>query len=182
MNLPFRPLAYGLAGVLAAIGMFVADWEGIRLSPYFDSGGTATVCRGHIAHVEDREYTLEECDRLYIEEVREHTQRMLRCIHVPLTRNQVVAFASASFNLGTGIICNSAAPDEPPTIGDLINSGRARYACEKLLEYDGVWKYDRNGKRIPGSYRKIRGLTNRRKAERDLCLKPDDVRGAAALS
>ncbi len=55
-------IALGLSGVLAAVGVTVANFEGEELTGYLDPVGIETACYGHTkTAVAGKEYTEEEC-------------------------------------------------------------------------------------------------------------------------
>ena len=147
--------AIAIAG--ASLLAFVANWEGSSLSVYQDrlANGLPSVCNGHTGpdvRVGDV-WTKEQCDAILVKDATEHGQRLLACITVPLNQNQYNAFSSFAFNVGTGNACKS-------TLVRLLNQGRYTEACDQLLRWNRA-----NGKVISG-------LDRRRKAERELCLKP----------
>lgn len=150
-----RGSAIVIAG--ASLLAFVANWEGSSLSVYQDrlANGLPSVCNGHTGpdvRVGDV-WTKEQCDAILVKDATEHGQRLLACITVPLNQNQYNAFSSFAFNVGTGNACKS-------TLVRLLNQGRYTEACDQLLRWNRA-----NGKVISG-------LDRRRKAERELCLKP----------
>lgn len=143
----------------AALLAFVSNWEGDERIAYADrlAGGLPTVCNGHTGpdvKVGDV-WTKEQCDAILVKDVGEHGKRLLACVAVPLNQNQYDALAAWAYNVGTGAACGS-------TLVKLLNAGQYTAACDQLLRWDRA------------SGRQVRGLTNRRKAERALCLKPVD--------
>lgn len=143
----------------AALLAFVSTWEGSETTAYADrlANNLPTVCNGHTGpdvRVGDV-WTKERCDAILVKDVNAHGQRLLACISVPINQHEYNAYASWAYNVGTGAACGSTAIK-------LLNSGRRVEACNQLL------RWDRAGGRV------VRGLTNRRKAERELCLKPID--------
>lgn len=144
-----------LAG--ASLLSFVALWEGDERTAYADklARSVPTVCNGHTGpdvRVGDV-WTKEQCDAVLVRNLTTHGQGLLRCVKVPLNQNQFDALASWTFNVGVGAACGS-------TLVKLLNQRNYREACNQLLRWN----------RAGG--REVRGLTNRRVAERDLCLKP----------
>jgi len=141
----------------AALLAFVGNWEGSDPVAYADklAYGVPTVCNGHTGpdvKVGDK-WTKERCDAILVKDVATHGERLLACITVGINQHEYNAYTSWAYNVGTGAACRSTAIR-------LLNSGRRTEACNQLLRWDRA-----GGKRV-------RGLTNRRKAERDLCLKP----------
>lgn len=142
-------IAGGIA--IAMIGGF----EGLRQNAYRDVVGVATVCYGETRGVKmgDR-YSKAECDDMLIRRVQEFERAVYRCVpsleRAPATR--AVAHVSLAYNIGDHGYCRSS-------IARLQNAGRWREACDFFLKYNRA-----KGIVFPG-------LTRRRQAERDLCLK-----------
>lgn len=144
-----RNLVIAGAGLLA----FIAAWEGVKLKPYLDVGGIPTVCAGHTGDdVEDREYSPHECAQILERDVVTHGMEMLACVDVPLSQQEYEAYVSFSYNVGTPAFCSS-------TLVKLLNQGKRVEACNQLL------RWNKAGGKV------MRGLTKRRQAERDLCLR-----------
>jgi len=153
-----KQVAGSLAIAGAALLAFISQWEGTKTVAYPDVIGVATVCTGHTdktVKVGDV-WTKEQCDAQLVEDVEAHGKRLLDCITVDISQNEYNAYASWVFNVGTGAACAS-------TLVRLLNAGQHAGACDQLL------KWDRAGGR------QVRGLTNRRKAERELCLTPEKI-------
>ena len=154
---PKQKAGSSLAIAGAALLAFVSHWEGTETVAYADklANNLPTVCNGHTGpdvRVGDV-WTKEQCDAILVKDATEHGQRLLACITVPLNQNQYNALASFAFNVGTGNACKS-------TLVKLLNQGQYAAACDQLL------RWNREKKKI------ISGLDRRRRAERELCLKP----------
>lgn len=145
-----------LAGtVLATAVATVGAWEGLRLNAYRDVVGIPTVCFGETRNVHMGDsYTREECEAMLGDGLKEFEAGMRACLRDPdkLPDGAYVAFLSASYNIGTKAFCGSS-------MARLANAGEIKAACDALLRWN----------RAGG--REIAGLTNRRKAERELCLR-----------
>ena len=146
-----------LAGaVLATAVATVGAWEGVRTVAYPDrlAYGIPTVCYGETRGVRlgDR-YSLEECQAMLGDGLREFEAGMRACLREPdaIPDGAYVAFLSASYNIGTRAFCGSS-------MARLANAGDLRGACDALL------RWNRAGGRV------VKGLTNRREAERKICL------------
>lgn len=143
---------------LAALAVaLVATWEGVRTIAYRDSlaGGIPTICFGETRGVKmgDR-YTLEECKVMLGEGLVEFEAMIRPCLSDPdkIPDPTYAAILSLSYNIGARAFCRS-------TVARRLNAGDIRGACDAML----LW--NRAGGRV------VRGLVNRRKAERELCLK-----------
>ena len=152
-----RRTAAGVTVVAASLMSFVALWEGDERTAYADrlAYGVPTVCNGHTGpevKVGDV-WTKAQCDAILIKNLEKHGTGLLRCVTVPLNQNQFDALSSWTFNVGVGAACGS-------TLVKLLNQGQYTPACQQLLRWN----------RAGG--REVRGLTNRRIAEMNLCLKP----------
>jgi len=149
----------GAAVVIAGASLlsFVALWEGDERTAYADklAYGVPTVCNGHTGpevKVGDV-WTKAQCDAILIKNIEKHGTGLLKCVTVPINQNTYEALTAWSFNVGVSAACRS-------TLVKLLNQGRHTEACDQL----GRWVY--------AGGRKVRGLVNRREAERTLCLKP----------
>jgi lysozyme len=129
-------------------------WEGTRYTPYDDIVGVLTVCQGYTGSdiVRTKTYTPVECKTYLKRELAEHAEHVLRCTKVPLSQNQYDAFTLFTYNVGGAAYCNSSLLKK-------LNAGDYVGACNGLM----AWTYA-GGKHVPG-------LANRRKFERDLCLR-----------
>ena len=142
------------AAVGGALIALVGSAEGLRQNAYPDPathGKPWTICYGHTGDVKPGDNkSIPECKALLISDLSEYANGIEKCTTATLTDGQFVAFTSFAFNVGVGRYCKSFAP--------LVNNGRAKEACDKLLQYDRA-----AGVRFPG-------LTLRRERERAYCL------------
>lgn len=91
---------------------------------------------------------------MLIDELNVFASEVQRCVpweNLPDTRK--VAVVSLAYNIGSGAFCKS-------TVARELRFGNVQEACDAFLRWD-------KAKGI-----RFRGLTNRRIAERELCLKP----------
>lgn len=142
------------AGALAVA--LVGGFEGLRLNAYPDpatKGPPWTICYGHTKGVKpgDRK-TIEECKRLLVEELDVYANGIERCVTAEMPDERFVALVSFAYNVGVPTACKSS-------VVRLINAGQTRAGCDFLLRYNRA-----AGVVFPG-------LTRRRQAERELCLK-----------
>lgn len=137
------------AGVIAGATVFIVAWEGNKTKPYLDGGGVPTVCAG-VTHGIDfaRIYTAEECAAMNAEQIRQHAAQVLACVTREISDDEKIALVSIAYNAGAGPICRS-------TLMRKLNAGQPY--CDEYLR----WNKDGG--------REVRGLTNRRTAERALC-------------
>lgn len=150
-------VAAGVTLAAASLMAFVANWEGDERTAYADklAYNVPTVCNGHTGpdvKVGDV-WTKAQCDAVLVRNLEKHGSGLLKCVTVPLNQNQFDALSSWTFNVGVGAACGS-------TLVKLLNQGQYTSACNQLPRWNRA-----GGK-------EVRGLTNRRMAERDLCLKP----------
>lgn len=141
-----------LAVILAAIA-FIAPWEGKSTVPYRDMVGKLTWCYGETRGTPKAEYTQAECAAMLATGVGQFYDGVMKCVRRPLTQGQAVAVVSWAYNVGLNAACGS-------TLVRKLNAGApASEWCAELLRWDYA-----GGKRV-------RGLTNRRKAEYAECVK-----------
>lgn len=154
---------------------FVSTWEGDKKTAYADklAQGLPTVCNGHTGpdvKVGDV-WTKAQCDAILVKDVEKHGEGLLACLPVALNQNEYNAYTSLAFNNGVAAVCNSSIPGK-------LSRGERVEACNTILEFNKVRDYSKpkvwstKRKRWEHPLIPVRGLTNRRKAENALCLKP----------
>lgn len=157
------PKAAGIAGGVVGGSAFLAlalsiampvveRWEGTRTDPYRDVVGVWTVCTGE-TRVAMRRYSEAECAQM-LRRALEHDYAPAILAAVPDLRerpHQLAASISLSYNIGTAAFARS-------TVVRRFNAGDWHGGCNAFLMWDRA-----GGRRVPG-------LTNRRRAERLLCL------------
>ncbi len=134
--------------------------EGLRQWAYRDPPGILTVCRGHTGPdvQPGRHYSLAECDALLSADMRAAVQAVDAC-RPGLPTEVLAAFSDAVFNIGPRVACDTKAS----AAARLLAAGDLRGACDQLLRWDKA--------RVAGQWVTLPGLTKRRAAERELCLK-----------
>lgn len=150
--------AWLIGSASAALLTAASVWEGTRYTPYDDIAGVLTVCQGHTGPdiVRTKRYTPAECAQYLKDELGTHGAGVLKCTHVPLSRNQYEAFTLFAYNVGTAAFCSSSLLKK-------LNAGDYVGACHGLM----AW----NKARVNGVLTAVNGLTRRRAFERDMCLR-----------
>ena len=139
-------------GAAAALIALVGAWEGKRNYPYQDIVGVWTVCYGE-TQAPMRRYSDAECKAMLADRLADYAAPVLaRNPELRGHDNQVIAASSLAYNIG-------AASYRKSTVAKRFSAGRWREACEAFL----MWRY--------AGGKEVRGLLNRRKAERDVCLR-----------
>lgn len=142
----------GSAALLALATGFVTQWEGRELRAYQDIVGVWTICMGDTHDVRPGQVaTPAECDTRLANHLRTYEAGLDKCLVAVVPGKAKVAFLSWTYNVGVGAACKS-------TLVRKANSGDVAGACDELL------RWNRAGGKV------VAGLTNRRKAERELCL------------
>ncbi|MGC3003762.1 lysozyme [Streptomyces sp. G35A] len=156
MNALYKKLAaYGLGGAIALSGAFlVAPFEGKENKVYVDPVGILTSCYGHTGNElkKGQVFTDEQCLDQLAEDLLEHDKKMLRYVYVPLSEEEHAAYLSFTYNVGVGAFKNS-------TLLKKLNAGDRVGACNELT------RWNKAGGKV------LNGLTKRRQAEREMCLK-----------
>ena len=135
----------------------IAKWEGLRLEAYFDLVGVATICYGSTRGVKiGMTKTKYECDLLLKGEVMEYRKKWLVYVKPQAYQNWLppprdAAYTSLAYNVGIHGAGKSTATRR-------LNAGDIKGGCAAI----GWW--NRAGGRV------IRGLSNRRSEETQLCL------------
>lgn len=146
--------------IAAAVAAVAAPFEGLRQVAYYDPPGILTVCYGHTGPdvVKGKVYTASECKALLEGDALEAVTTVLQC--VPNAPDSVaVAFGDAVFNIGPKIACDKSAS----TAARMLAAGDWSGACNQLPRW--------NKTTIAGQLVELPGLTKRRAAERNICLK-----------
>jgi len=144
--------AGAMSAVLALAVSIIQPWEGRSLVPYRDLVGVLTWCDGETKGQPKAVYTNRECDLITEREVAKYEAEIRPCLPADLPVPTRAAFLSTAYNIGSGAFCRSS-------MASKAKAGDLRGACNALL----MW--NKAGGRV------VRGLTNRRMAERALCLK-----------
>lgn len=160
MRLPNSPAQRrGLAAIVgaasaAALFVMTPSWEGRELKTYRDLGGVLTYCDGATENaIWGKTYTPAECNAQLDRDLERHAAGIAKCVPMErLTDGQKVAFVDAAYNIGVSAFCRSS-------MARKASAGDMRGSCDALLMWDKV-----GGK-------PVRGLTRRRQAEREICLK-----------
>lgn len=140
-----------VAAVVASLTL-IKPWEGRELVPYYDIVNVLTWCDGETKGVPKARYTDAECDVILAKSVYQYEAQIRPCLPPVLPDETRGAFISAAYNIGPGAFCRSS-------MSRLAKAGDLRGACNALLAWNKA------GGRV------VRGLVNRRAAERALCLK-----------
>lgn len=140
------------AALIAALAL-IKPWEGRKNHAYRDIVGVVTICEGVTQGVRMGDYKTDaECDALLRETVAKHAAPIVRCLTRPIPDASMGAFISLAYNIGPSAFCRSS-------VARKANAGDLRGACDAMLAWN------RAGGRV------VRGLVNRRNAERTVCLR-----------
>lgn len=144
----------------AAIATAIAiPAEGLRQFAYYDPPGILTVCYGSTTDVvKGKKYSLDECKARLDTDMMKAVTAVERC-QPGLPVEVLAAFSDAAYNLGPAIACTT----QKSTAARMLRDGDLKGACNQLPRWDKA--------RIAGMMVALPGLTKRRAAERDLCLK-----------
>lgn len=139
------------AGAAATLLLFVSAWEGKSNDPYKDIVGVWTVCYGE-TRVQMRRYSDAECRDMLANGLADFAEPVLK--RNPELRGhpyQLSAMVSFAYNAGGANYNRSS-------MSRLFSQGRWVSACNALSK----WTF--------AGGRRVRGLVNRREAERKMCL------------
>jgi Phage-related lysozyme (muraminidase) len=152
--------------------------ESLRLQPYLDGGGVATIGWGHAIYSDGKQlkgipglvaaralypngWTKEQADQQLAEDCLTAEKIVNENVTVPLNNNQFSALVSFVFNVGGAQFAGDPKRGKKPsTLLTLLNQGNYAGAAEQFSK----WIYD-NGK-VQG------GLVRRRTEEKELFLAP----------
>lgn len=138
----------------------IKKFEGIELTSYPDTGGIWTIGFGSTIN-KDTGQAIKQGDKIDLAtaerwlkmDIAEREKKINALIKVPVTENMKAAMVSLAYNIGTGAFASS-------TLLRLLNSG-----ADKKLVADQFLRWNK----VQG--KEVKGLTNRRKLERELFLK-----------
>jgi lysozyme len=142
---------------------FIKAWEGLRLHWYLDKAGKPTIGYGHLMnHLEQKTLTVitqEQAENLLKSDVRLCEIYINSNIRSKLNQHQFDALVSFAFNLGVGALEHGKS-----TLRRFLDVGDYAAAAGQFVRWNKV----RNPK--TGKFRALKGLTNRRLAERAMFL------------
>lgn len=144
----------GSVTALAAAVALIGGFEGKSNVAYRDIVNVWTICYGETRNVSPGDIaTNAECDAMLRSRVIQFERELDACMKppVPVPVPTKIALVSWTYNMGSSAACKS-------TLVRKANAGDLRGACNELP------RWNRAGGRV------IRGLTNRRVTERELCL------------
>jgi len=144
-----QSIIIGAMMLIMRLTALVAAWEGTRTDPYRDIVGVWTVCTGE-TNVPMRRYTKAECDVMLAKSLTGYAEGVKR-LTPRLEGYQLVAATSLTYNIGEAAYARS-------TVRRRFNAGDLRGGCDAFL----AWRF--------AGGREIKGLRNRREAERKICL------------
>lgn len=178
-----RLIALGLSSTLTIAGAYlVAPFEGSKKDKqgnniaYIDMVGIPTVCHGWTTGVKlgDKK-TDAECEQLLAKELSKYNTQMKKNVRVSLSPYEEIAYTSFVWNVGIGAWNNS-------TLLKKLNANDRVGACNEILKWNkGTFsrqaslQQSKNGEictpKPNGTFScTIKGLTNRRKVEHQVCL------------
>ena len=160
-----------ITGAIALASPFLMDflgkWEGREYVVYADklAGGLPTVCKGITKWtspypvIVGQRWSAEKCNEVERRVTIETQTKLAQCVtNKNITQNVFDALSSHAHNVGVNGACGSRAVR-------LINAGQIKAGCDAIAHGTNgrpVWSY------VDGKF--VRGLYNRRLAERKLCL------------
>ncbi|GHU05690.1 lysozyme [Alphaproteobacteria bacterium] len=156
MSPKLKALVAAGASAAAIAAFFVPEWEGYSPKAYRDSAKIWTICTGHTGGVRPGQVaTTEECQAFLQSDMGTAFKALDRRVFVKISEPTRAALASFVYNVGEGAFATSGVLRK-------LNGGDIRGACDELVK----WVYVTVG----GQKVRLRGLENRREAERELCL------------
>lgn len=142
---------------------FVASFEGYFGHAYRDIAGVQTICYGQTAADGadfSKVYTKDECLKLLQTDLQKYDRDVKRLltpsVYAALSPRRHASLVSFDYNLGAGNLAH---------ITPYFNRGNYVAGCNAMLAFDKA--------RVHGSLQRVSGLTRRRQAERQLCLRND---------
>lgn len=129
---------------------FIKRWEGCRLNAYQCSANVWTIGWGHTKGVKPgMKITQLKADQLLGQDLGAYIEAVDDSVKVPLNQNQFDALVSFCFNVGVNAFKTS-------TLLRVLNQGNYSEAANQFMRWTNA------------GGRKVQGLVNRRKAEKEL--------------
>lgn len=147
---------------LSAAGLIgLTQWEGFSEEAYIPvAGDVPTIGFGSTEGVKMGDtITVPKALERLMRDVGVSESAIGRCVKVPLSQGEYDAFTSFVFNVGAEAFCTS-------TLVKKLNAGDYDGACKEILRWNKQKRIDSNGRVY---YVELRGLTNRRKSEYEIC-------------
>ncbi|AGA64762.1 putative bacteriophage lysozyme [Liberibacter crescens BT-1] len=141
---------------------FIKKKEGFIPRVYSDPAELPTIGYGHLIRKGENWTTItrEEAEQLLKRELCEVEETVNSHVTIPLSQNQFDALVSFTFNVGSHAFSGS-------TLLHYLNLGSFKDAANQFLRWNKI--------HIKGQAVSLQGLSNRRKAERDLFLQDDEA-------
>lgn len=140
----------GIGALIVGASLFIARFEGERLTPYYDQGGVLTICYGETERVQsDDVATHEEC----IKKLEKKTQQIISLVYNEIgvvPDKTAIALSSFCYNVGVGNCKRSVAFRK-------IKDGDELGGCQAILNWSRVGKNNKM-------------LAPRRIKEKNLCV------------
>ena len=146
------------AGAILLATPFIANWEGLWTTAQVDTIGTGrpvTYCYGQTDEfgkvAVGTKFTPKQCSDLLAKSLPKYADAIAKCIKVPISDKENAAYIAFAYNIGSAGACRSSS-------FALLNRGDHVGACNALMGW------------VKAQGRVVKGLVNRRTAERKLCL------------
>jgi lysozyme len=158
---PTLTMSTGAKGAWLGFALsIVAAWEGLYTHAYRDPVNVVTICYGvtnadRPVKMGDK-YTAEECKGMLREMLPKYDAMAKKCIPAldSFPPHRHAAIVSFTYNVGQGNLCKSS-------VARHLNAGNVKAGCDALL----MW--NKAGGQV------LKGLDNRRRQEREWCLRSD---------
>ena len=136
----------------------IKQFEGLELEAYVCPTGHLTIGYGHTGNVNEGDViTEEEAEDLLRKDVKSFEKEVFALLTVDVNTNEFSALVSLAFNIGSHNLKYSTVLRE-------LNNENRRAAAEAITWW--------NKGRVNGVLTELEGLVRRRKAEKELFLKP----------
>ena len=149
-----------IAAAVALATTIAIPAEGLRQKAYSDTGGVLTICYGHTGkNVQvSSHYSISQCKQFLDEDMRNAVQIVENCtINAPII--VLAAFGDITYNEGPTAACDT----KHSTAARYLKAGKFKEACQELPKW--------NKAKVAGVLVPLPGLTKRRNAEVELCMK-----------
>lgn len=179
---PAAAIGAGLILAAASLMGFLGRWEGEnQLTVYADklAHGLPTVCKGLTRHITTtpivvgEKWSVEKCEAEERKAVIKVQRSLLQCFRIEPPQSVLNMATSHAWNFGASATCGSSAMSA-------WNAEQWALGCRRLALADDdrpIWSYVKTGRKLANGkweMKFVKGLANRRQAERAVCM--EDVR------
>lgn len=168
-----------IAAALVIAVPFICHLEGRRLHAYSDVAGVITICDGETGYKLGDTMTDLQCDELTKEETKRRMEIIAPMLREDTSPETLTAYTSFAYNVGisrferSNVLALEQAGDIPASCQAMMDYSCVTVGVGKGVKLLSPKKYgpQRHCANAAANKKELPGLVNRRRADRDECLK-----------